>query len=99
MRGVTLISLPTHLVHSAVFGPYSTNEMLYAKQLVAGILDESLTVFDREFLSAEILCSLTGSGVERHFLIPAKSNGLTEVPYRCPPDRRVAHSLLQLAPT
>jgi hypothetical protein len=74
VRGVTLTALPTHLIYSAVFGPYSTNEMLYAKQLVDDIPDESLTVFDRGFLSAEILCALTGAGTERHFIIPAKSN-------------------------
>jgi hypothetical protein len=73
-RGVTLTSLPTHLVYGAAFGPYSTNEMLYAKQLVETIPDESLTVFDRGFLSAEILCGLTGGGTERHFIIPSKSN-------------------------
>ncbi|MGJ9420870.1 transposase domain-containing protein, partial [Massilia sp. CMS3.1] len=28
VRGVTLTALTTHLVHSAAFGPYSTNEML-----------------------------------------------------------------------
>ena len=79
VRGVTLTALPTHLVYSAAFGPYSTNEMLYAKQLVGDIPDESLTVFDRGFLSAEILCALTGGGTERHFIIPAKSNTKWEV--------------------
>jgi hypothetical protein len=79
VRGVTLTSLPTHIVHSAAFGPYSTNEMLYAKQLVADIPNESLTVFDRGFLSAEILCSLTQHGDDRHFIIPAKSNTKWEV--------------------
>jgi hypothetical protein len=79
IRGVTLTALPTHLVYSAAFGPYSTNEMLYAKQLVGDIPDESLTVFDRGFLSAEILCALTGAGTERHFIIPAKSNTKWEV--------------------
>jgi hypothetical protein len=29
VRGVTLTALPTHIVHSAAFGPYGTNEMLY----------------------------------------------------------------------
>jgi hypothetical protein len=79
VRGVTLTSLPTHIVHSAAFGPYNTNEMLYAKQLVADIPNESLTVFDRGFLSAEILCSLTQHGADRHFIIPAKSNTKWEV--------------------
>jgi hypothetical protein len=36
-------------------------------------------VFDRGFLSAEILCALTRGGSERHFVIPAKSNTRWEV--------------------
>lgn len=79
VRGVTVTALPTHLVYSAAFGPYSTNEMLYAKELIEDIPDESLTVFDRGFLSAEILCTLTSSGTERHFIIPAKANTKWEV--------------------
>ena len=79
VRGVTLTALPTHIVHSAAFGPYGTNEMLYAKQLIADIPNGSLTVFDRGFLSAEILCGLTSAGLDRHFIIPAKSNTRWEV--------------------
>jgi len=79
VRGVTLTALPTHVVHSAAFGPYGTNEMLYAKQLIAEVPDESLTVFERGFLSAEILCGLTRTGPDRHFIIPAKSNTRWEV--------------------
>jgi len=52
---VTLTSVPTHLVSNIAFGRYDTNEMLYAKQLLAQIPDHSLTVFDKGFLSAEIL--------------------------------------------
>lgn len=74
VRGVTLTMLPTHLIRDAVFGPYGTSEMLYAKQLLHNIPDDSLTVFDRGFLSAEILCSLAAGGNNRHFLIMAKSN-------------------------
>lgn len=79
VRGVTLTALPTHLIRNAVFGPYATNEMLYAKQLVTHIPPDSLTVFDRGFLSAEILCALTAGADNRHFLIPAKSNTKWEV--------------------
>lgn len=79
VRGVTLTALPTHLVHSAVFGSYGTNEMLYAKQLIADVPNESLTVFDRGFLSAEILCGLTQNGTDRHYIIPAKLNTRWEV--------------------
>lgn len=79
VRGVTLTALPTHLIRDAVFGPYGTNEMRYAKQLVGQIPADSLTVFDRGFLSAEILCALTVGADNRHFLIPAKSNTKWEV--------------------
>ena len=79
VRGVTLTALSTHIVHSVAFGPYGTNEMLYAKQLIGGVPNDSLTVFDRGFLSAEILCALTRGGSERHFIIPAKSNTRWEV--------------------
>jgi hypothetical protein len=79
VRGVTLTALPTHIVHSAAFGPYGTNEMLHAKQLVANVPNESLTVFDRGFLSAQILWTLTQHGTDRHFIIPAKSNTQWEV--------------------
>ena len=79
VRGVTLTALPTHLIRHAVFGPYATNEMSYAKELVPHIPDNSLTVFDRGFLSAEILCALRSDGDNRHFLIPAKSNTKWEV--------------------
>ena len=79
VRGVTLTALPTHLIRNAVFGPYATNEMSFAKELVPTIPADSLTVFDRGFLSAEILCALTSGADNRHFLIPAKSNTKWEV--------------------
>ncbi|MGC5810002.1 DDE transposase, partial [Ralstonia pseudosolanacearum] len=76
---VTLTAIPTHLVADIRFGRYDTNEMVYAKDLLPEIPDDSLTVFDRGFVSAEILCSLTMNGRNRHFLIPAKSNTRWEV--------------------
>lgn len=79
IRGVTLTALPTHLIRDAVFGPYGVNEMLYAKELLPSIPDDSITVFDRGFMSAEILCGVTAGGQNRHFIIPAKSNTKWEV--------------------
>lgn len=73
-RGVTLTAVPTHLVLDARFGPYKTSEMAYAHELLASIPDNSLTIFDRGFLSAQLLCKLAAQGTQRHFLIPAKSN-------------------------
>jgi len=79
VRAVSLTALPTHLVAAVEFGQYGQNEMLYAKQLTRQIEDYSLTVFDKGFVSAEILLGLTGSGTERHYLIPAKSNTRMEM--------------------
>jgi hypothetical protein len=94
VRGVTLTAVPTHLIRNAVFGPYGTNEMLYAKELLASIPDDSLTAFDKGFLSAEILCGLTGAGANRHFIIPAKANTkwevLDDMPGHTPDDMMVA---------
>jgi len=79
VRAVSVTAIPTHLVSDIAFGEYGQNEMLYAKTLVEGIADHSLTVFDRGFLCAEILLGLTLAGHERHYLIPAKSNTKWEV--------------------
>lgn len=73
-RGVTLTAVPTHLVLDARFGPYKTSEMAYAKDLLPSIPNNSLTIFDRGFLAAELLCNLVAQGIQRHYLIPAKSN-------------------------
>lgn len=90
VRGVTLTAVPTHLIRSATFGPYGTNEMLYAKNLLDAIPDDSLTAFDKGFLSAEILCGLTGAGSNRHFIIPAKANTKWEVIEGAPDDAVVS---------
>lgn len=86
VRGVTLTALPTHLIRDATFGPYGINEMLYAKQLLASIPDDSLTAFDKGFLSAEILCGLTSAGSNRHFIIAAKANTKWELVEGTPDD-------------
>lgn len=74
IRAVSVTAIPTHLVADIAFGHYGQNEMLYAKPLVERISDRSLTVFDRGFLCAEILLGLTMAGIERHYLLAAKSN-------------------------
>jgi len=73
-RMVTLCVLETQLMLAARFGTYRQAEIGYALDLLDEVPDNSLTVFDRAFLSAELLCKLTSSGTERHFLVPAKSN-------------------------
>lgn len=74
IRAVSLTATASHLVRAAVFGEYGKNEMRYARDLLPEIPDHSLTVFDKGFLSAEILLGLSREGVERHWLIPARTN-------------------------
>jgi hypothetical protein len=90
VRGVTLTAVPTHLIRDAAFGPYGISEMRHAKALLAAIPDDSLTAFDKGFLSAEILCGLTSTGCNRHFVIPAKANSKWELVEGSPEDGVVA---------
>lgn len=73
-RGVTLMMVATQIIRDARFGAYRTSEMSYAHELLASVPNESLTVIDRGFFSAQLLCNLVDNGRNRHFLIPAKSN-------------------------
>ncbi len=73
-RMVTLSALRTQLVLAADFGAYTQGEMGFALKLLGEIPDQSLTVFDRGFLAAELLHALCTTGNERHFLVPAKTN-------------------------
>ncbi len=73
-RAVTLMMADTQLIRDARFGRYSVSEMTHAHDLLASVPDDSLTVFDRGFFSAQLLSNLTTGGNNRHFLIPAKTN-------------------------
>ncbi len=73
-RAVTLMMIDTQLIRDARFGPYSVSEMTHAHDLLASVPNDSLTVFDRGFFSAQLLSNLINDGNNRHFLIPAKTN-------------------------
>jgi hypothetical protein len=89
VRLLTLTALATHLVRDAAFGVYGRNEMLYARDLLARVPDQSLTVFDKGFLSAALLLGLQSEGRQRHWLIPAKRSLVWERLDPTPGDYRV----------
>lgn len=89
LRLLTLTALATHLVREAVFGEYGKSEMRYARDLLQAVPDHSLTVFDKGFLSADLLLQLQQAGTERHWLIPAKANSKWERLDPHPTDYRV----------
>ncbi|MGF6609371.1 hypothetical protein OKW45_004293 [Paraburkholderia sp. WSM4175] len=55
LRAVTLTALATHLVRDAVFGPYDINEMVSRRELIPRVPANSITLFDRGFMSAQHL--------------------------------------------
>lgn len=73
-RAVTLMMVDTQLIRDVRFGRYNVSEMTHAHDLLASVPEDSLTVFDRGFFSAQLLSTLATGGNNRHFLIPAKTN-------------------------
>jgi len=77
-RLVVLMALRSHLMLAAAFGPYrgkQTGELSLARQLWQDVPDNSLSIFDKLFLSYADLYELSGQDRRnRHWLIPAKSN-------------------------
>ncbi len=74
VRLVAVMALRSHLIASVTFGAYATGEHTYAAELWETIPDNSLTINDKNFLSAQTLISLHRDGKNRHWLVPAKSN-------------------------
>jgi hypothetical protein len=75
LRVVTLMALRSHLLRGAVLSPYGgTSELLEAKPLFSLLVDRSLTIVDKHYLSATTLLGISESGKQRHWLTRAKSN-------------------------
>lgn len=74
VRVVGLMALRSHVLLSVAFGPYGQGEYTYATELWDSVPDNSLTLVDKNFLSAGVLVSLGAGGQNRHWLLPAKSN-------------------------
>lgn len=74
VRLVTLMALRSHILAGARFGPYGTDERVYAEELWPLIPDHSLAIVDRNFFSARTLIAIERGGVQRHWLTRAKSS-------------------------
>ncbi|WP_258132517.1 transposase [Aliivibrio sifiae] len=70
---VTLMSTRSHLVSDAAFGPVTNSEISYAQQLVGSAPDDSLTLFDRGFTSAELFTTWRGASSNTPWLTPIKA--------------------------
>ncbi len=73
MKLVVVMSLRSHLLAAAVFGPFATDERTYAVSLWDTIPDRSLVLIDRAYLQANVLVPLMTKGSERHWITRATS--------------------------
>ncbi|MDO8349355.1 MAG: IS4 family transposase [Planctomycetota bacterium] len=74
VRLVALLALRSHLIARASFGPYSTGEGTYARDLWSALPDHSLCIVDRNFFAAHVLIPLARDAASRHWLIRTKKN-------------------------
>jgi hypothetical protein len=74
MKLVVVMALRSHVISSAVFGPYATDERTYATSLWQTVPDHSLVLVDRNHLQATVLVPLMTTGTERHWITRSKSN-------------------------
>lgn len=74
IRMAALMALRSHLLAAVAFGPYGDGERRYAAALWASVPNDSVTIVDRNFLAAGVLIPLQRDGINRHWLVRAKSN-------------------------
>ena len=75
MRVVGLMALRSHVLAAAAFGPYrGGSEFACAAELWSKIPNHSLVILDRYYVSAQVIAGLQRAGIERHWLLPARSN-------------------------
>ena len=72
VRLCTMMSLRSRLIHDVKFGPANTGEVSYAKQLSPQAM--ILTLFDRCYLSPELLINWQRRQNDAHWLVPLKGN-------------------------
>jgi hypothetical protein len=74
VRMAALMALRSHLLAAVAFGPYGDSERRYAAALWTSVPNDSVTIVDRNFLAAGVLIPLQRDGINRHWLVRAKSN-------------------------
>ncbi len=78
LRLVALMNVRSHVILDAQLSPYRRSEMRLADEFLQQIPNHSVTLFDKGFWSAEMMLDLSGNGVNRHWLTPARKNLVSE---------------------
>ena len=79
LRLVALMNVRSHILVDAQISPYRRGEIPLASMFLSQIPDNSVTLFDKGFWSADLLLSLSMQGKGRHWLIPESKNLKSEV--------------------
>jgi hypothetical protein len=79
LRLVAVMNARSHVILDAVISPYRRAEIRLAEHFHQRIPEHSVTLLDKGFWGADLLWSLHNSGEEKHWLIPARKNLVTEV--------------------
>ncbi len=79
MRLVALMNLSSHVLLDAVTGPYRCSETRLAHDLIKALPDNSITLFDKLFFSADLLTGVNHGGENRHWLLPARKGMVADV--------------------
>lgn len=79
IRYVALMNTHSHIILDALVGVYWKAETPLAETLLTKIPDHSITLFDRNFWSANLTHRLIAGGTQRHWLIPKRHNIVYEV--------------------
>jgi hypothetical protein len=78
MRLVALMNVRSHVILDAQLSPYRRSEMPMADEFLRQIPNHSVTLFDKGFWSADLLLSMASAGENRHWLLPARKNLVSE---------------------
>lgn len=68
------MALCSHLVAAARFGPYGTDERVYATELMPLVPEHSLLILDRNFPAPALLLPYQAEGGQRHWLVRLPKN-------------------------
>jgi hypothetical protein len=79
LRMVGLMSTHSRMMLSAAFDSCDVGETTLAKRLLSDVPNNSLTLFDRCYFSADLLLSWENNGMNTHWLMPVKRRQRYEV--------------------
>jgi hypothetical protein len=73
LRMVVLMTLRSHLIAAASFGPYLTDERVYAEDVWEALPEQSLAILDRNYVQADVM-AMGDEASGRHWLMRAKKD-------------------------